>query len=63
MNLIFIKVGLASMNSLLAAVPAKAVWYGAVGKAAPKDGHALGIYLRYGVSGIGGKTTGALIKS
>lgn len=26
---------------LLAAVPAKAVWYGAVGKAAPKDGHAL----------------------
>lgn len=26
---------------LLSAVPAQAVWYGAVGKAAPRDGHAL----------------------
>ncbi|MBL0058572.1 MAG: hypothetical protein IPP35_05605 [Elusimicrobia bacterium] len=27
--------------ALLASVPVHAVWYGAVGKAAPKDGHAL----------------------
>lgn len=43
----------------LAAVPAKAVWFGAVGKAAPKDGHALEFIYDTGSRDLDDKDTGA----
>ena len=47
---------------LAAAVPAKAVWYGAVGKAAPKDGHALEFIYDTGSRELDEKTNGTDLK-
>jgi hypothetical protein len=46
----------------LAAAPAKAVWYGSVGKAAPKDGHSLEFIYDTGSRELDEKSNGADLK-